>query len=133
MAHRLVTFFDKLEDKTRAFFSKRPILYAIVTSFGIILVWRGIWHTADLFAFMSGPLSFFLGTLILLMTGVFVSSFISNKVILTGLRGEKKLTEMTGKEVDELVTNEHREMKSIEKTLAHIEEEISELKGLKKD
>jgi uncharacterized protein YneF (UPF0154 family) len=47
----------------------------------------------------DGPVSFVLGTSLLLVTGIFISNFIGNEIIMTGLRGEKKLTEKTEKEV----------------------------------
>jgi hypothetical protein len=112
------TFFDKLEDKVRGWFSHRPRLYGFAVGIGIVLFWRGVWHTADyIMDFYShwqsnnlsidyvdalwwdGPLSFFLGSSLLLITGAFVSSFIGNEIIISGLRGEKKLTEKTETEV----------------------------------
>lgn len=128
MIRKIVIFFDRLEDHIRAFLSKRPILYAIIASIGIILIWRGVWHTADMFSFLNGPISFVIGTVILLLTGVFVSSFIGNKIILTGLTGTKKLTELTEKEVEEVIVREHKEMEGVKKTLDHIEKELSEIK-----
>ena len=128
MIKHILTFFDKLEDHVRGFLSRRPILYAIITSVGIILVWRGIWHTADLFPVLNGPLSFIIGIIILLATGVFVSSFIGNRTILSGIKGEKKLTEMTKHEVEEVIKKENQEMKKLSSQLAHIEEELSHIK-----
>ena len=46
----------------------------------------------------DGPISFIVGLVILYTTGAFTSSFIGNELILSGLRGEKKLSEKT--EVD---------------------------------
>lgn len=110
-------FFDKLEDKTRALLSRRPIPYAFVAGVGIVLFWRGVWHTADYFSHYiffwnsdslsqlaapslgDGLLSLALGALFLLPSGLFVSSFIGNEIIISGLRGERKLTEKTEAEV----------------------------------
>ena len=47
----------------------------------------------------DGPLSVLIGAVVLLMSGVFVSNFIGNEIIISGLRGEKKLAERTEKEV----------------------------------
>ncbi len=115
---KLVRFFDKLEDKVRGWFSHWPILYGFVGGFGIVLFWRGAWHTVDylsaLFAqsqfgyssidltatpWWDGPFSLLVGAVSLLMTGLFVSNFIGNEIIISGLRGEKKLTEKTEAEV----------------------------------
>lgn len=113
----MIKFFDELENKIRGWLSHRPIAYGLIAGTGVVLFWRGIWHSMDLFTLIlsnwqdmyaletsgylwwDGPLSIVLGTIILLLSGVFVSSFIGNEVILSGLRGEKKLTEKTEKEL----------------------------------
>jgi hypothetical protein len=62
---------------------------------GMVLFWRGVWHTTDfltayfigeskvvtLHDMTDGPVSFALGTIILLVTGVYVSAFIGNRDI----------------------------------------------------
>lgn len=128
----VVTFFDKLEDKVRSFLSKRPILYGLITSFGIVLVWRGIWHMADSVVVLSGPISFGLGIIMLLISGVFVSSFVGNRILLTGLRGEKKITEMTNKEIEEALEKEDLELTKLDKIesdINRLEEEIKNIKS----
>lgn len=115
---KVVRPFDRLEDHVRGWFSHFPIFYAFVGGAGVVLFWRGIWHSMD-YVMLSlratqfgastanleeaiwwdGPLSLLLGIFILLITGAFVSSFIGNEIIITGLRGEKKLTEKTEVEV----------------------------------
>ena len=46
--YRLIdSFFDKLEDVVRGKLSKHSIIYAFIGGSGIILFWRGIWHSAD--------------------------------------------------------------------------------------
>ncbi|OGE82024.1 MAG: hypothetical protein A3B10_04010 [Candidatus Doudnabacteria bacterium RIFCSPLOWO2_01_FULL_44_21] len=116
----IIKFFDKLEDRMRGRLSKRPIIYAFLGGVGIVLFWRGVWHTADWvmeyyflqnldqtsmhvqgLPWWDGLASFLIGSVFLLITGVFVSNFIGNEIILSGLRGEKKLAEKT---VDEVKT-----------------------------
>lgn len=111
-------FLDKLEDHIRSWFSHYPITYGFVVGVGIVWFWRGVWHTTDYLInyattvsidnasldltygpWWDGPLSLLLGSVLLLLTGGFVSSFIGNEIIITGLRGEKKLTEKTESEV----------------------------------
>ncbi len=110
-------FFDLLEDKVRGRLSHLPIPYAFIGGIGIVLFWRGVWHSADYLMLVlrtnsglssidlaneiwwDGPLSFAIGSLILLITGLFVSNFIGNEIIMSGLRGEKKLSEKTETEV----------------------------------
>jgi hypothetical protein len=115
-------FFDKLEDKTRATLSKAPLLYAFVGGVGVILFWRGIWHFADDIN-MSSILSMLIGALILLVTGVFVSSFIGDWIIISGLSGSKKITEKTGAEIE----LEEGQLKRLQTTLNKVEEKLEVL------
>jgi len=124
MLKRIVLFFDHLEDWFRKQLSKYPIFYAFVGGVGVVLFWRGVWHTADEYSFLTGPVSLVIGSIILLMTGIFVSAFIGSRILLTGLRGEKKLTEKSREEID----LEEQELKNIQKTVERIEKEVEEIK-----
>jgi len=113
---KILWFFDKLEDRVRGFLSHYPIGYAFVAGLGMVLFWRGIWHTIDMVSGIlvnpsgeyfvitnrlvwDGLVSIAAGSVLLLMSGSFVSTFIGNEIIISGLRGEKKLTEKTESEV----------------------------------
>ncbi|MES2930635.1 MAG: hypothetical protein V4665_02525 [Patescibacteria group bacterium] len=114
-------FFKKIEIRTRNYLSHYPKVYALIVGIGIVLFWRGTWHTVDnistaisyLYSYSSttllfapwwdGPLSFLVGSGILYITGAFTSSFIGSELILSGLRGEKKLNERTEKNLKEEV------------------------------
>ncbi len=115
---KIYNFGDKLEDKVRVRLSHYPIIYAFLGGTGIIIFWRGVWHTVDflmelLFAvdesvlstsapqlpWWDGPLSILVGSILLLMTGLFVTSFIGNEIIISGLRKEKKIVEKTEEEI----------------------------------
>ena len=50
--------------------SHRPILYACVGGVGIVLFWKGVWETAELFPVLFGPVSFLISVVILLLTGL---------------------------------------------------------------
>ncbi|MEK7094363.1 MAG: hypothetical protein AAB903_03440 [Patescibacteria group bacterium] len=132
---KISRFFDKLEDRVRSWLSHQPILYALIGGIGIVLFWRGVWHTADylmgigpaLLAGQSwdaiepgpwwdGPLSLLISIVILLTVGLFVSAFIGDSLILSGLKKDKKLVEKTEMEV-------HTE----EEVLATIQADIAEL------
>ena len=84
--------FDKLEYKIRTRLSHHPFIYALLGSVGIVVFWRGIWHTADFIsevifyyqsqagtinlgnlAWWDGPLSLIVGAILLLPSGLFVS------------------------------------------------------------
>lgn len=119
MVKKILHFFDKLEDKVRAILSRAPMVYAFLGGAGVVLFWRGIWHLADDFN-LSSEGSLFLGSIILLITGVFVSVFIGNRLIISGLSGEKKLTEKTKEEIDE----EEHQIRKLQTTLNKVEEKI---------
>ena len=139
--------FLRLEIRITNFLSHRPKLYALIVGVGVVLFWRGIWHTADqihgyfnsypeystLDAFTSpwwdGPLSLLVGSIILYFTGAFISSFIGNELILSGLRGEKKLTEKTEGEVKNevrAISDIKDELRNVTQTLEQLEKKVLE-------
>ncbi len=133
---KIFHFFDKLEDKIRSRLSRLPILYALLGGIGVVLFWRGVWHTTDFISaflidntqpsmaeMIDGPMSFVVGTAILLITGVYVSAFIGNRLLMTGLSGEKKLAEKT----EEEIMTEEDQIKKMQSTLNKVEEKISEI------
>ncbi len=134
MLKKLINFFDKLEDKVRIRLSHYPILYALVGAVGIVLVWKGVWESAEHFPILYGPASILLGTAILLVTGLMVSFFIGDTIIISGFKKEKKLVEKTEKEMldatknqTEILTAEiqhiHRDLEEIKKDMAEEAEE----------
>ena len=132
MIKRIRKFFDQLEDKTRAFLSRRPIIYAFIGGVGMTRFWRGVWHTADLFPFMTGPVSIIISLIILLITGLLVSVFIGHHIILTGIKQEKKIEERTEAEIKSEMKTEEYALKEIKMKLDKIGEDIAELKKLKR-
>lgn len=96
----MLKFFDKLEDRIRGFLSKYPILYALIAAVSIVVFWRSVWELADAFL-LSPTFSLVVSTIVLMVTGVFVSFFIGDRIILSGLKHEKKIEEKTEAEVRE--------------------------------
>ncbi|MFA5098749.1 MAG: hypothetical protein WC461_00825 [Candidatus Paceibacterota bacterium] len=94
----IMKFFDKLEDKIRGALSHHPIIYAFIGSVGIVLLWRGIWMIADDFE-LSGVASTILGVLLLMAIGLFVSFFIGDQILLSGIKEEKRIDEKTEDEI----------------------------------
>jgi hypothetical protein len=147
MLKAIWNFFDKTEDKVRGWFSRRPLLYAFVGGVGIVLFWRGVWHTVDQimdslyptvyvegsmhtggWPWWDGPLSLLVGSCILLIIGVFVSEFIGNEIIISGIKGEKKLVDMTEREVK----SELKALESIVKETKEISEELERVEKPKR-
>lgn len=118
----IINFFDRLEDKIRGKLSHYPIIYAFIGGIGVVLFWRGVWHIADDMD-VGSIISLIIGSIMLLMTGIFVSAFVGNKLIISGLVGEKKLSE---KEEDEIQTEE-MQLKNLQNTLNRVEKKISDL------
>ncbi len=110
--------FDKMEDHIRARLARHPFVYTFIGGSGVVLFWRGVWHIADVFennsilgGFLFSPLgSVILGVAILLSTGLFVSVFIGDSIIMSGIKHDKKIIEKTIEDVE-------AEMSDVEKML----------------
>lgn len=122
MIKNVIQFFDRLEDKVRRKLSHYPIIYAFIGGIGIVLFWRGVWNLADEIN-ISSILSIIIGSIILLLAGVFVSAFIGSRLIISGLSGEKKLTEKAKEEIE----MEENQIKKLQDTLDKVSDKISNL------
>lgn len=136
----------KIEQRLTIYLSHRPKLYALIVGVGVVLFWRGVWHTADqihscfteyglcsssidaaVSPWWDGPASLLFGIVILYFTGAFISSFIGNELILSGLRGEKRLTEKTEGEVRgevRAISDIKDELKNVTSALEEIEKKV---------
>ena len=72
--------------------------------------------TADMFDFMTGPVSIIIGVVILLLIGLFVSFFIGEQIIISGIKEEKRTDEKTEKEIK----REEVSLKEIKKDIEEI-------------
>lgn len=137
---------DRIEDKVRGKLSHYPIIYAFIGGAGIVIFWRGIWHTMDsimesLFfvgdsasttslsdlPWWDGPLSVLIGTVLLLTVGLFVTTLIGNEIIISGLKREKKIVEKTEGELRaEFAENDEmkNEIHDIDRRVRRIENEL---------
>jgi len=114
---RIYIFFDKLEDHIRARLTRRPIIYAFIGSVGVVLIWRGIWTIAD-DIYMPGWISLVIGIVLTLSTGLFVSLFIGENIIISGINKEKRIDEKTEDEI-----------KKEETVLENIENDLKDIKN----
>jgi hypothetical protein len=132
MIEAITRYFDRLEDRVRERLSHRSIFYAIIGGIATVLFWRGIWHTADILEakggvwgiIFYGPVTVIWASIILLMTGLFVSNFIGERVILSGLKKEKKITDKTETEVK----TEGSELTSVIAKIHQMSKDIEEIK-----
>ena len=110
----------------RGCLSHYPILYGLLGGIGIVLFWRGVWYLAD--DLHVGSLeSFIISVIILLLTGLFVSVFIGDQVIISGLHHEKKLVEKTEEELkkeSDSLASIRKDLKNISNKLEKIEQKI---------
>jgi len=136
----VVNFFDRLEDRVRARLSHRSIIYAFIGGAMVVLFWRGIWHTADILmngdVWMQGvygfwgvvfyePITLIWTSVVLLMTGLFVSSFIGERIVISGLKKEKKVTDRTEEEVQK----EDNKIASLNTKIDLLIKEVAEIKN----
>ena len=80
------------------------------------------------FPWWDGPLSIIIGMVLLLSTGLMVSTFIGNEIIISGLKKEKKIAEKTEDEVEEemeKMDSIKNKLREISVRLLEIEEKIS--------
>ncbi len=130
---KIVSYFDKLEDKVRAKLSHRSIAYAFIGGAATVIFWRGVWHTADILMKKGGFLGWFFyepntiiwTSVILLMTGLFISVFIGERIIISGIKNEKKTTDKTEVEIDK----EEDEIRSMRSKIIQISKDIEEIKN----
>lgn len=115
---KVYKFFDKLEDKVRGKLTHYPIFYAIIGSIATVSIWRGIWEVSDLWG-IPGWVSAVGGVLLATLTGLFVSFFIGENIIISGLNKEKRTDEKTEEEIHkertslEAMRNDIKEIKEI--------------------
>lgn len=141
----IVIFFDKLEDRVRIALSHRSFLYAFIGGVAHVIFWRGVWHTSDMIMhgvpwlhdYDGNPVSGFWGVLfyepitiiwssaVLILTGLFVATFIGERIILSGLKKEKKVTDRTEDEV----RKEEGQIGSVNAKLDAVIREVEKIKN----
>ena len=115
-------YLERLEIRIRHILSHWPLVYAFLGSVGVVLIWRGVWHIADDWG-MSGAVSLILGVSLSIITGLFVSFFVGDQIIISGIKSEKRIDEKTEDEIKK----EEVSLKEIKKDLKEIKEEIDEM------
>ncbi|MFZ2038554.1 MAG: hypothetical protein WAV11_01275, partial [Minisyncoccia bacterium] len=117
----------------RGWISKRPVLFGLIGGFAVVEFWRGVWHLTDYLFYINGTdpygwvsstFSIVIGGLIMLSTGLYVSLFVGDSIIISGIKKEKKFFEKT---IDELSADDQK-LRKIESQLANIEKVLLEIK-----
>ncbi len=126
---RIINFFDKLEDHVRAKLSHYPVIYSLIGGICLVVFWQGVSVVAGSVPFLNtlsgGLVLTFFSTSILLLTGLFVSFFIGDTIIISGINKEKKITE---KEEEELVI-ESKMMAKMNKKIEEIDMIVKDLQS----
>jgi uncharacterized membrane protein len=132
----ITRFFDRLEDRVRGRLSHRSIIYGFIGGMALVIFWRGVWHSSDILMEKGGflgwmfyePITIVWTSIILLMTGLFVSLTIGDRIILSGIKHEKKVEEKTEDEI----RGEESEIEKLNKKVEGLYKEMSEIKDLLK-
>ncbi|MEN9614023.1 MAG: hypothetical protein RLZZ347_330 [Candidatus Parcubacteria bacterium] len=118
---------DKFEDMVRGKLSHHPIPYAFLGGVAIVLFWRGVWHLADALPYIQNSwVSIGVSSVIMLSTGLFVSFFIGDRIILSGLKHEHKVADQTESEV----AMETTMLASVDRRLNVLETQLKDIKAL---
>lgn len=113
----------KVENKIRNILSHKPFLYAFIGSLGVVLIWRGIWVIADDLG-LPGWVSLLIGIIISAMTGLFVSLFVGDKIIISGIMKEKRIEEKTDEEIKKEIEEEGVSLNEIKEDIEEIKNDI---------
>jgi hypothetical protein len=116
---KTIRFFDRFEDKVRAGLSRKPIVYSFIGGVAIVLFWRGVWMLADEIGLSSWS-SITISVIIMLATGLFVSFFVGDRIVMSGLRHEKKAIEKAQADIAE----EQSELSSVQSDIRKIEKSL---------
>lgn len=129
MSH-IVRFFDQLEDHIRAWLSRRPVLYGLLSGLGIVLFFRGAWMIADQSEFLSsGTVTLLLSIVILLITGTLVAHFVNDRLLASGIVGGKKFVDKTEHQIKEELQKEDAKLGKLESELHREEVTLEKLEG----
>ena len=126
MIKRIIKYFDLLEDRVRHRLSRYPVIYAIIGGVGVVLFWRGIWDLMDIVKVTNPFILIGVSVVIMLITGTFVSFFIGEQIILSGLRQEKRIDEKTETEIQK----EEIELYHIDKDLESMKRQLAAIKKI---
>lgn len=142
MIKKILKFFDKGEDRIRHALSKHPILYAVIGGFSVVIFWRGVWDMMDMlyiaygFWFLHPVGAMIISVIVMLATGTFISFFIGEQIILSGLKEEKRIDQKTEQDIeleDYKIKHMSEEIGEMRKDIAKIKAAVLAREGKKKE
>lgn len=128
---KLLRYFDRSEDRIRHSLSKHPIIYALIGGFLVVIFWRGVWDMMDIlyleygFWFLHPVPSLVISIILMLATGTFISFFIGEQIIISGLKDEKRIDQKTEQEIE----MEDYKLKHMTEEIAEIRKDIAKIKA----
>ena len=132
MLRKVLHFFRRGDDHVRSWLGRRPVLYALVGGVGVVLFWKGVWETAGLTPLLFGPGSIFAGAAMLMATGLLISVFLGDRMILTDVVGEEKLVKQEERLVEKTEREVHSEKATTDYILHKIDKIDAELEHIEK-
>jgi hypothetical protein len=128
---KILKFFDRLEDRVRAKLSHHPVLYSLIGGTMLVVFWEGVTIVVSAVpffnTFIGGLVLMFVSISVLLLIGVFVSFFIGDTIIISGLNQEKKVIEKTeeeNREESQMMSNMNRKINEIETIVKDLDSKI---------
>src|SRR3989344_3124222 len=130
---RIVKFFDKLEDHLRAKLSRRPVLYSLIGGSALVLFWEGVSiiveHIPPLNTLWGGIILTLVSLSVALLIGIFVSFFVGDTIIISGVNKEKKITERTEEEIHaeaEMIHDMNRKIAEVDTVVKALKLEVEQ-------
>jgi len=132
MIKKALKFLDKGEDRIRHALSKHPIVYAMIGGFSVVIFWRGVWDMMDMlyisygFWFLHPVAAMIISVIVMLATGTFISFFIGEQIILSGLKEEKRIDQKTEEDIE----MEDYKIKHMAEEIGEIRRDVAKIKAV---
>ncbi len=108
------------EANAQQFLSKYPSVYAVLAAVSVILFWKGVTDIAGQYSFLSGPLLILVSFPIMVMLGLFLPFFVTDRTLLKKLNKEEKVVER-----EEI--KEEKVLAELSDTIREMDQEIHEI------
>ena len=122
---KIFYFFDWLEDRARQTLSRYPVPYALIGGVSVVLFWRTVWELADMARYVHPGWWLVGSVIVMLLTGTFVSFFIGDSLIISGLKASKRTDQKTEDDLRE----EDEHIKHLYDLVHEVRNDIKEIKS----
>jgi hypothetical protein len=125
----ITNLFLGIEHNAREFFERFPYIQAFTTGVGVVLFWRGIWGYMDKVK-LDSILSIVLGSILLIITGLFLHTFVGNAIIIKHVETDQRTDIITKREMFKVEAEVHEEeitLSELSESIKNLEEKIDKL------